>query len=79
MIANPPASCSGNLRIAVWLPPVTAPAAVARLLVWHARYHRALGFSCQLAYVYYNQLEAALQDPDILQLVEESQLWLVLI
>ena len=79
MIANPPASCSGNLRIAVWLPPVTAPAAVARLLVWHARYHRALGFSCQLAYVYYNQLEAALQDEDILQLVKDSQLWIVLI
>ena len=79
MIANPPASCSGNLRISVWLPPSLAPAAVARLLVWHARYHKALGFSCQLAYVYYNQLEAALQDADILQLVKDSQLWLVLV
>ena len=79
MIANPPASCSGNLRISMWMPPSLAPAAVARLLVWHARYHKALGFSCQLTYLYYNQLEAALQDADILQLVRESQLWLVLV
>ena len=78
MVAQPPASCTGKYRVAVWLPPGMAPAAVARLLVWHTRYHSALGFSCELVYLYREQLEAALADADVVQLVRRSQLWLVL-
>lgn len=79
LLVKPSAFCSGHHRVAVWVPPGIAPATVARLLVWHVRYHRALGFSCELAYVYREQLEAALADADIVQLVRQSQLWLVLV
>lgn len=77
MLAAPPTSCSGRYRVAVWVAPEIKPAAVAKLLSWHTRYHMALGFSCELAYMYRDQLEAALHNADILELVHRNQLWLV--
>lgn len=79
LIANPPSSCTGQHRVAVWVSPEMTPATVARLLVWHTRYHVALGFTCELAYLYQKQLDAVIADPDIMHLVQQSQLWLVLV
>ena len=79
MVAKPPSSCSGPYRVAVWVPPQMPPAVAAKLVVWHTKYHIAIGFSCELVYLYHNQLEAALQNAAIIKLVQQAHLWLVLI
>ena len=79
LLAEPAPSCAGRFYVTTIASPNLAPAAAARLIAWHTQAHIALGFSCEIAYLYRDHLDAVLADAAILQLVRRSQLCLVLV